>query len=228
MINPTLTFADYEALDNKVESEIKEFLNKAYNHTWYIDTEVVLVNGYLARLVEIKLKDGEVCYIERNERGEENFIMGEMAFGQILHVVCCLPNEEKFSQLNELLEIDAKYNINEMLRKHPYHTDWGDIVRFEVLNDGLCLTNEYQTFDTHYNVVDFINYVKNQTINDRIRADFLQLMCFIMELKDTESIWVKYGGRIIAELKKWCGCEHYDSSDMRIVVSNILSEKLLN
>lgn len=228
MINPTITFADYEALDEKVENEIKEFLNKAYNHTWYIDTEVVLVNGYLARLVEINLKDGEVRYIERNERGEESFIMGEMAFGQILHVLCSLPDEKKFSQLNELLEIDAKYNINEMLKKHPYHTDWGEIVHFDVLSDGLCLTNEYGIFDAHYNVVDFINYVKEYTIYDRIRVDFLERMGYIMKLDDAESIWVRYGSRIIAELRDGCGYEHYDSSDMRKVVSSFLCKKLLD
>ena len=228
MINPTITFADYEALDEKVENEIKEFLNKAYNNTWYIDTEVVLVNGYLARLAEIKLKDGEVCYVERNNRGEENFIMGEMAFGQILHVLCSLPDEEKFSRLNELLELDAKYNINEMLKKLPYHTDWGDIERFDVLNDGLCLTNENGTFDAHYNVVDFINYVKNNAINDRIHVDFLQFMSSIMEVDDAEDIWDEYKEDIFAELRAWCGSEHYDSSIMRNVVSSFLCKKLLN
>ena len=228
MTNPTITFADYDALDKKVENKIKEFLNKAYNNTWYIDTEVVLVNGYLARLVEIKLTDGEVRYIERNNRGEENFIMGEMAFGQILHVLCCLPDEEKFSHLNELLELDAKYNINEMLKKHPYHTDWGEIEHFDVLNDGLCLTSKHGTFDAHYNVVDFINYVKDNGINDIIRVDFLEIMSSIMEVADAESIWVRYGSRIIAELREWYSCEHYDGSDMRIVVSKILRERLLN
>lgn len=228
MINPTITFADYEALDEKVENKIKEFLNKAYNNTWYIDTEVVLVNGYLARLVEIKLKDGEVRYIERNNRGEESFIMGEMAFGQILHVLCSLPDEEKFSRLNELLELDAKYNINEMLKKLPYHTGWGNIVRFDVLNDGLCLTSEHGTFDAHYNVVDFIKYVKNTAINDRIRADFLELMSSIMEVADAENIWDEYKEHILAELRDGCGYEHYDRSDMRIVVSSFLCKKLLN
>lgn len=228
MTNPTITFADYDALDKKVENKIKEFLNKAYNHTWYIDTEVVLVNGYLARLVEIKLKDGEVRYIERNNRGEENFIMGEMAFGQILHVLCCLPDEEKFSHLNELLKIDAKYNINEMLKKLPYHTDWGDIERFDVLNDGLCLTSEHGTFDAHYNVVDFINYVKNNAMDDRVHEDFLQLMSSILEVADAENIWDEYRERIFAELREWCGGERYDSSIMRKVVSSFLCKKLLD
>ena len=228
MINPTITFADYEALDEKVENKIKEFLNKAYNNTWYIDTEVVLVNGYLARLVEIKLKDGDVCYIERNERGEESFIMGEMAFGQILNVLCCLPDEENFSRLNELLELDAKYNINEMLKKHPYHTDWGDIERFEVLNDGLCLTSEHNTFHAHYTIDDFINYVKDNAINDIIRVDFLEIMSSIMEVADAKDIWDKYKEDIFAELRDGCGYEHYDRSDMRIVVSSFLRKKLLN
>lgn len=165
MINHTITFADYEALDKKVESKIKEFLNKAYNHTWYIDTEVAIVNGYFARLVEIKLKDGEVCYVERNERGEESFIMEEMAYGQILQVLCCLPNEEKFSRLNELLKLDAKYNINEMLNEHPYHTDWGEVVHFEVRNDTVRLTNKHCTFEEVFEIDDFIKYVKDNAIN---------------------------------------------------------------
>ena len=228
MINHTITFADYEALDKKVENEIKEFLNKAYNNTWYIDTEVVLVNGYLARLVEIKLQDGEVRYIERNNRGEENIIMGEIAFGQILQVLCCLPDEEKFSRLNELLELDAKYNINEMLKKYPYHTDWGDIERFEVLNDELCLTSEYNTFHPNYTIDDFINYVKDNVIDDRVHVDFLQLMSSIMEVNDAENIWDEYRERIFAELREWCGGERYDSSIMRKVVSSFLCKKLLD
>lgn len=228
MLNHTITFADYEALDKKVESEIKEFLNKAYNNTWYIDTEVVIVNGYMARLVEIKLKDGDVCYVERNEYGEESFIMAEMAFGQILQVLCCLPDEENFSRLNELLELDAKYNINEMLKKYPYHTDWGDIERFEVLNDGLCLTSEFNTFHAHYSIDDFINYVKDNAIDDRVHADFLQLISSIMELDDAENIWEEYREHIFAELREWCGGERYDSSVMRNVVSSFLSKKLLN
>lgn len=228
MINPTITFADYDALDKKVENKIKEFLNKAYNNTWYIDTEVVLVNGYLARLVEINLKDGEVRYIERNERGEESFIMGEMAFGQILHVLCSLPDEEKFSQLNELLELDAKYNINEMLKKHPYHTDWGEIVHFEVWNDAVRLINEYGIFDTLHHDEDFVNYVKDNTINDKVHVDFLQLMSSIMEVDDAENIWNEYKERIFAELREWCGGERYDSSYMRKVVSSFLRKKLLD
>jgi hypothetical protein len=228
MEKTAITFADYQALDEKVENEIKEFLNKAYNHTWYIDTEVVLANGYLVRLVEIKLKDGEVRYVERNESGEESFIMEEMAYGQILSVRCCLPDEENFSRLNELLEIDAKYNINELLKKYPYYSDWGNFVRFDVLNDAVRLTNEYGIFDTLHNNNDFIKYVKNHAMNDRFRADFLQLMASIMELDDAESIWVIYGERIIAELRDSCGYEHYDSSVMRNVVSSFLCRKLLN
>lgn len=229
MLNHTITFADYEALDKKVESEIKEFLNKAYNHTWYIDTEVAIVNGYFARLVEIKLKDGDVCYVERNERGEEYFIMEEMAYGQILNVLCCLPNEEKFSRLNELLELDAKYNINEMLNEHPYHTDWGEVVHFEVRNDTVCLTNKHCTFEEVFEIDDFIKYVKDNAINDKVHVDFLQLMTSIMELDDAESIWVRYRSRILGELRIYCGGERrYNSNYMQIVVSSILREKLLN
>lgn len=228
MLNRTITFADYEALDKKVESEIKEFLNKAYNHTWYIDTEVAIVNGYFARLVEIKLKDGEVCYVERNERGEESFIMEEMAYGQILQVLCCLPNEEKFSRLNELLKLDAKYNINEMLNEHPYHTDWGEVVHFEVRNDTVRLTNKHCTFEEVFEIDDFINYVKDNAIDDRVHADFLQLISSIMELDDAENIWEEYREHIFAELREWCGGERYDSSVMRNVVSSFLSKKLLN
>lgn len=228
MINHTITFADYEALDKKVESEIKEFLNKAYNHTWYIDTEVAIVNGYFARLVEIKLKDGEVCYVERNERGEESFIMEEMAYGQILQVLCCLPNEEKFSRLNELLKLDAKYNINEMLNEHPYHTDWGEVVHFEVRNDTVRLTNKHCTFEEVFEIDDFIKYVKDNAINDKVHVDFLQLISSIMELDDAENIWEEYREHIFAELREWCGDERYDSSVMRNVVSSFLSKKLLN
>ena len=228
MINHTITFADYEALDKKVESEIKEFLNKAYNHTWYIDTEVAIVNGYFARLVEIKLKDGEVCYVERNERGEESFIMEEMAYGQILQVLCCLPDEENFSRLNELLELDAKYNINEMLNEHPYHIDWGEVVHFEVRNDTVRLTNKHCTFEEVFEIDDFIKYVKDNAINDKVHVDFLQLMTSIMELDDAESIWDEHREHIFAELREWCGGERYDSSVMRNVVSSFLSKKLLN
>lgn len=228
MLNRTITFADYEALDKKVESEIKEFLNKAYNHTWYIDTEVAIVNGYFARLVEIKLKDGEVCYVERNERGEESFIMEEMAYGQILQVLCCLPNEEKFSRLNELLKLDAKYNINEMLNEHPYHTDWGEVVHFEVRNDTVRLTNKHCTFEEVFEIDDFIKYVKDNAINDKVHVDFLQLISSIMELDDAENIWEEYREHIFAELREWCGDERYDSSVMRNVVSSFLSKKLLN
>lgn len=228
MTKTAITISDYEALDEKVENEIKEFLNKAYNHRWYIDTDVVMKNGYLARLVEINLKDGNVWYVDRDERSKESIIKGEMAFGEILNVLSCLPDEENFSRLNELLELDAKYNINEMLKKHPYHTDWGECVRFEIWNDAVRLANEYCIFDILYNVDDFINYVKDNTINDSVHADFLQLMTSIMELDDAESIWVMYGSRIIAELREWYSCEHYDGSDMRLVVSKILRERLLN
>lgn len=228
MINHTITFADYEALDKKVESEIKEFLNKAYNHTWYIDTEVAIVNGYFARLVEIKLKDGDVCYVERNERGEEYFIMEEMAYGQILNVLCCLPNEEKFSRLNELLKLDAKYNINEMLNEHPYHIDWGEVVHFEVRNDTVRLTNKHCTFEEVFEIDDFIKYVKDNAIIDKVHVDFLQLMSSIMELDDAESIWVRYRSRILGELREWCSGERYDSSVMRNVVSSFLCKKLLD
>ena len=228
MINHTITFADYEALDKKVESEIKEFLNKAYNHTWYIDTEVAIVNGYFARLVEIKLKDGDVCYVERNERGEEYFIMEEIAYGQILNVLCCLPNEEKFSRLNELLELDAKYNINEMLNEHPYHTDWGEVVNFEVRNDTARLTNKHCTFEEVFEIDDFINYVKDNAINDKVHVDFLQLMSSIMEVDDAENIWYEYKEHILGELREWCSGERYDSSVMRNVVSSFLCKKLLD
>ena len=228
MAKTAITFADYQALDEKVENEIKEFLNKAYNHRWYIDTEVVMKNGYLARLVEINLKDGNVWYVDRDERGKESIIKGEMAFGEILNVLSCLPDEENFSCLNELLEIDAKYNINEILKKHPYHTDWGNVVRFEVWNDAVRLIDDFGIFNRFSNIPDFINYVKDNTINDKVHADFLQLMSSIMEVDDAENIWDEYKEGIFAELREWCGGERYDSSYMRKVVSSFLCKKLLD
>ena len=130
--------------------------------------------------------------------------------------------------MNELLKLDAKYNINEMLNEHPYHIDWGEVVHFEVRNDTVRLTNKHCTFEEVFEIDDFIKYVKDNAIIDKVHVDFLQLMSSIMELDDAESIWVRYRSRILGELREWCSGERYDSSVMRNVVSSFLCKKLLD
>lgn len=61
----------------------------------------------------------------------------------------------------------------------------------------------------------------------KIRADFFRIMSNIMETDDIEKIWNNYKEQIIDDIVE-CSDEDYNDSDVRIAISRLLKEKLLN
>ena len=217
----------YAALDKEAEGRIKKFLTKAVNNKWNILVDVILHNGDIARLNEIRLSEGKVIYIQ-SEIGCE-FNCGDMRFGEILKVLSCLPDDEEFSRLNTILEKDNLYNINDrLLVSRPYHhPDLRKIVKFKIMNHSLLLTNE-EGFIISGETADFIKYLDYATTYSMtIHADFLRIMSNIMESDDAEEIWNKYKEQIIEDIRE-CSDWHYNDSDVRIAISRLLREKLLN
>ena len=216
----------YAALDKEAEGRIKEFLTKAVNNKWNILVDVILRNCDVVRLNEIHLSEGKVRFIQSEIGCELN--CDDMEFGEVLKVLSCLPDNETFSRLNDILKKDNLYKINDrLLVLHPYHTiDLGKIVKFEVINRALLLTNEEGYFKTG-DPVDFNKYLNDATYSMTIRADFLRIMSNIMESDDAEEIWDKYNERIIEDIRE-CSDWHYNDSDVRIAISNLLKEKLLD
>lgn len=216
----------YAALDKEVEGRIKKFLTNAVDNKWNILVDVILQNCDTARLNEIRLSEGKVIYIQ-SEIGCE-FNCGDMRFGEILKVLSCLPDEEEFSRLNTILEKDSLYNINDrLLVSYPYHhPDLGKIVKFEIRNSSLLLTNE-EGYIISGETADFIKYLDYATYSMTIHADFFRIMSSIMESDDTEEIWEKYREEIIEDIRE-CSDWHYNDSDVRIAISNLLKTKLLD
>lgn len=216
----------YAALDKEVEDRIKEFLTNAVNNKWNILVDVILQNCDVARLNEIRLSEGKVIYIQ-SEIGCE-FNCGDMRFGEILKVLSCLPNDEEFSRLNDILEKDSLYKINDrLLVSHPYHhPDLGKIVKFEIRNSSLLLTSE-EGYITSGETADFIKYLDYATYSMTIHADFLRIITSIVGDDDAEEIWDKYKEEIIEDIRE-CSGWHYNNSDVRIAISRLLTEKLLD
>lgn len=216
----------HAALDKEAEGRIKEFLTNAVNNKWNILVDVILHNSDVVRLNEIRLSEGKVIYIQSEIGCEVN--CGDMEFGEVLNVLYCLPDDEEFSRLNTILEKDKLYNINNrLLVSHPYHhPDLGKIVKFEIINNSLLLTNE-EGFIISGETVDFNEYLNDATYSITIRADFLRIMSNIMESDDAEEIWDKYKEQIIKDIRE-CSDWHYNNSDVRIAISRLLREKLLN
>ena len=216
----------YATLDKEVEGIIKEFLTKAANNKWNILVDVILHNGDIARLNEIRLSEGKVIYIQSEIGCELN--CGDMQFGEVLKVLSCLPDDEEFSRLNDILEKDSLYKINDrLLVSYPYHhPDLGKIVNFEIINSSLLLTNE-DGFIISDETADFNEYLNDTTYSMTIHADFLRIMSSIMESDDAEEIWDKYKEQIIDDIRE-CSDWHYNDSDVRIAISRLLKEKLLD
>lgn len=216
----------YAALDKEVEGRIKKFLTNAVDNKWNILVDVILQNCDTARLNEIRLSEGKVIYIQ-SEIGCE-FNCGDMRFGEIFKVLSCLPYDEEFSRLNTILEKDNLYNINyRLLMSHPYHhPDLGKIVKFEIRNSSLLLTNE-EGHIISGDTADFIKYLDDATYSMTIHADFLRIMSNIMESDDAEEIWDNYKEQIIDDIEE-CSHWHYNDSDVRIAISHLLRDKLLN
>lgn len=216
----------YAALDKEVEGRIKKFLTNAVNNKWNILADVILQNCDTARLNEIRLSEGKVIYIQ-SEIGCE-FKCGDMRFGEILKVLSCLPDDEEFSRLNTILEKDSLYNINDrLLVSHPYHhPDLGKIVKFEIRNNSLLLTNE-EGYIINGETADFIKYLDNATYSMTIHADFLRIITSIVGDDDAEEIWDNYKEQIIDDIEE-CSHWHYNDSDVRIAISHLLRDKLLN
>ena len=196
------------------------------NNKWNILVDVILRNGDIVRLNEIHLSEGKVIYIQSEIGCELN--CGDMEFGEVLKVLSCLPNDEEFSRLNDILTKDSLYKINDrLLVSHPYHhPDLGKIVKFEIMNNSLLLTNE-EGFIISGETVDFIKYLDDATYSITIRADFLRIMSNIMESDDAEEIWDNYKEQIIDDIRE-CSDWHYNGSDVRIAISRLLKAKLLN
>lgn len=216
----------YAALDKEVEGRIKKFLTNAVDNKWNILVDVILHNGDIARLNEIHLSEGKVIYIQSEIGCELN--CGDMEFGEVLKVLSCLPDDEEFSRLNNILEKDKLYNINDrLLVLYPYHHKGLDrIVKFEIMNRSLLITNE-EGFIASDETADFNEYLNNATYSMTIRADFLRIMSAIMESDDAEEIWDKYNEQIIDDIRE-CSDWHYNDSDVRIAISRLLKAKLLN
>ena len=130
--------------------------------------------------------------------------------------------------MNDILKKDNLYKINDrLLVSHPYHhPDLGKIVKFEIINNSLLLTNE-EGFIISGETADFIKYLDDATYEMTIRADFLRIMSSIMESDDVEKIWDKYNEQIIEDIRE-CSDWHYNDSDVCIAISNLLRDKLLN
>lgn len=216
----------YAALDKETEGRIKEFLTKAVNNKWNILVDVNLHNGEVARLNEIHLSEGKVIYIQSEIGCELN--CGDMEFGEVLKVLSCLPDNETFSRLNDILKKDNLYKINDrLLVSCPYHhIDLGKIVKFDIMNNSLLLINE-EGFIISDETADFNEYLNDATYEMTIRADFLRIMSNIMESDDAEEIWNNYKEQIIDDIRE-CSDWHYNDSDVCIAISNLLKEKLLN
>ena len=214
------------ALDKEAERRIKEFLTNAVNNKWKILVNVNLRNGEVAHLIEIRLSEGKVRYVQSEIEYELN--CDDMDFGEVLKVLSCLPDDETFSRLNDILKKDSLYKINYgLLVSHPYHhPDLGKIAKFEIMNNSLLLTNE-EGFIISGETADFIKYLNNATYSITIRADFLRIMSNIMESSDAEEIWDNYKEQIIDDIEE-CSHWHYNDSDVRIAISHLLRDKLLN
>lgn len=216
----------YAVLDKEVEGRIKKFLTNAVDNKWNILVDVILQNCDTARLNEIRLSEGKVIYIQ-SEIGCE-FNCGDMRFGEVLKVLSCLPDDEEFSRLNTILEKDSLYNINDrLLVSHPYHhPDLGKIVKFEIRNSSLLLTNE-EGYIISGETADFIKYLDYATYSMTIHADFLHIITSIVGDDDAEEIWDNYKEQIIDDIEE-CSHWHYNDSDVRIAISHLLRDKLLN
>lgn len=223
----------YAALDTETEDRIKEFLVKAKNNRWKLNIEVILKDGNIVTLTEIQLVNNEVKYKYVESTGAYAYgSRGAMAFGEIVKVLAWLPNDEEFSRLNTILEKDNLYSINNrLLESLPlYKQNLDRIVKFEIINSALLLTDKQGKIGTYSKkdeIDSFINYLNNATYSITIRADFLRIMSNIMEPVDAEKIWDNYSKQIIddiAESSDW----NYNDSDVRIAISRLLKEKLLD
>jgi hypothetical protein len=216
----------HAALDKEAEGRIKEFLTNAVDNKWNILVDVILRNGDIARLDEIHLSEGKVIYIQSEIGCEVN--CGDMEFGEVLKVLSCLLDDEEFLRLNTILEKDNLYNINDrLLVSHPYHhPDLGKIVKFEIINNSLLLTNE-EGLIISGETADFIKYLDDATYSMTIHADFLRIITSIVGDDDAEEIWDNYKEQIIDDIKE-CSHWHYNDSDVRIAISHLLRDKLLN
>lgn len=218
----------YAALDKEVEGRIKEFLTNAVNNKWNILVDVNLRTGEVVRLNEIRLSEGKVIYIQSELECELK--CGDMSFGEVLNVLSCLPDNETFSRLNDILKKDSLYEINDrLLVLYPYlHKCLGKIVKFEIVNCSLLFTDEqgYITSAASDETADFIDYLTDTTLCMGIGADFFRIMSNIMEIDDIEKIWNNYKEQIIDDIRE-CSDEEYNDSDVCIAISNLLKAKLL-
>lgn len=223
----------YAALDTETEDRIKEFLVKAKNNRWKLNIEVILKDGNIVTLTEIQLVNNEVKYKYVESTGAYAYgSRGAMAFGEIVKVLAWLPNDEEFSRLNTILEKDNLYSINNrLLESLPlYKQNLDRIVKFEIINSALLLTDKQGKIGTYSKkdeIDSFINYLNNATYSMTIHADFLRIMSNIMEPVDAEKIWDKYSEQIIDDIEE-CSHWHYNDSDVRIAISHLLRDKLLN
>ena len=74
---------------------------------------------------------------------------------------------------------------------------------------------------------DFNKYLNDATYSMTIRADFLRIITSIVGDDDAEEIWNKYNEQIINDIRE-CSDWHYNDSDVRIAISHLLQDKLLN
>lgn len=214
------------ALDKEAEDRIIEFLAKAENNRWNVNTDVILYDGYVVTLTEIQLVNNHVNYIELN-----GGCVGIMAVGEIAKVLSCLPDDEEFLLLNTILEKDSLYGINNRLLKSLplYKKDMDRIVNFNIRNKSLFLTDKQgkiKAYSKEDEIDSFIKYLNNAENSMEIRADFFRIMSNIMEIGDVEKIWNNYKEEIIDDIRE-CSDEEYNDSDVRIAISNLLKAKLL-
>lgn len=223
----------YAVLDKETEDRIKEFLVKAKNNRWKLNIEVILKDGNIVTLTEIQLVNNEVKYKYVESTGAYAYgSRGAMAFGEIVKVLAWLPNDEEFSRLNTILVKDNLYSINNrLLESLPlYKQNLDRIVKFEIINSALLLTDKQGKIGTYSKkdeIDSFINYLNNATYSMTIHADFLRIMSAIMESDDAEEIWDKYKEQIIKDIRE-CSDWDYNDSDVRIAISRLLRDKLLN
>lgn len=219
----------YAILDKEVEGRINEFLTNAVNNKWNICVDVNLRTGEVARLNEIRLSEGKVIYIQSELECELK--CGDMDFGEVLKVLSCLPDNVTVSRLNDILEKDSLYEINDRLLKSLpiYKKGLGRIVKIKIMNRSLLLTDE-QGQIVGYSKTDeldhFIKYLDDAVQSISIQSDFFRIMSNIMEIDDIEKIWNNYKEQIIDDIRE-CSDEEYNDSDVCIAISNLLKAKLL-
>lgn len=216
------------ALDKEAEDKIIKFLVKAKNNRWNVNSDVILNDGYVVTLTEIQLVNNHVNYIELNGGCVDDI----MAIGEIAKILSCLPDDEEFSLLNTILEKDSLYRIKDRLLKSLplYKKDMDRITDFVIRNSALLLIDrqgKINAYSKKDEIDSFIKYLNNAEDSMEIRADFFRIMSNIMEIDDVEKIWNNYKEEIIDNIRE-CSDEEYNDSDVRIAISHLLRDKLLN